>query len=160
MAISHWWWRARSSSRSGDFLSFDISHYFQAGTDTDVSVVPSLTYTTEDGLSYQPKDRKCFKCDEVGHTILCWLLNHITLFHPRSIFCSCPTTATPQVNQIVQMTCFDRVQTCARPTRVSATAWVTVCWRRRWRAYWTSAPATLPSMPRTSWVGCSGISYH
>ena len=46
--------------------------YLQPGTETDVSVVPTITNTTDAGLSYTPEQRKCFQCSEVN--ILSWLV--------------------------------------------------------------------------------------
>ena len=44
---------------------YKYKYKFQPGTQTDVSVVPTITTTTADGLTYKPDERKCFQCEEV-----------------------------------------------------------------------------------------------
>ena len=43
----------------------------QPGTDTDVQIIPSYTYTTEDAIDqFEAEDRKCYECNEVRVTFI------------------------------------------------------------------------------------------
>ena len=48
----------------------------QPGTDTDVQIIPSYTYTTEDAIDqFEAEDRKCYECNEVRVTFITYIIS-------------------------------------------------------------------------------------
>ena len=132
----------------------------QPGTETDVAVVPTITTTTNDGLTYQPEQRKCYKCEEVwrqyhkNHNPGCKYTHWPTVFnHDIQI----NLLFLPYFNGSAGNNCNSTVpnnfiQSSARLIRASVTPARTACWREHLKRFLRKSTATLNSTLVTSWV--------
>ena len=54
----------------------------QPGTDTDVQIIPSFTKTDDAAIEeFEPDDRKCYQCNEVGLDIFSLVYIKMKKYH-------------------------------------------------------------------------------